>query len=903
MGALVTVIAVLGSISTAAAATCEADGGWVELSSGKLISLAGQPREYVGDIARAGEYVVAYPPNARLTRATLDAAIATSGLPLCVAGEVPGRGVFLLVAPDRTGLSPAAVRNRLAQILPENTRIEPNIGLFASANQDLLGGPLPVQWALRNIGPYPGGLGGTPDADVDGFEAIARQLHGQSPPARRPIVAVMDSGLDTSHPDFGNTLWRNAEETPGDNVDNDANGYVDDVVGWDFVVGTGLISDFTGHGTHVSGIIAARSTPAAPASFGLAPHALIMPLRILTKAQESSSLQVATLFSFVGAFTYARAKGADVVNMSFETYVYSQVLADEIALSHAADLIMVAAAGNGLPTGVGVDVTVKPVYPCVLPYVVCVAATDEYDRITSFSNFGVGVMRPAVVISAPGANIVSTRAGGGSMPLSGTSMASPMVAATFAALKGLYPLETNSERRSRVFDTADRIAANNQKVEGGRRLNVYQALFGTRVTGPQLPEEEKRQSAYCLDLAQTSSGGPKYPRWQNAPFANSGEPGITGAGGTTAFTICTARQLMAIDQPYMSKGFHLAQDIDWAELGPGGGYPIGAGPRQPGQPHQVFNGTLSGQDHSIFGLRLRGIPLAGLFAELGPKGSVIRLQLRGVDIEATGIAGGIAAKSSHTGAFLSNFGFEGEVIAGRIAGGLIGEDNSVGPRGEIISGLNVNGVIRSPTAGGILGVAGRNMFVRDAHALVSISDATTAGGIVGNARCGVTVSRSYANGQITATDVAGGVVGELNDANIEDSYASIIFRTGGPRIGGAIGVIRDGLQSSVNGQPGPFLCRGVGIPTPPNPSKISQVFYDSSLAGGGGLGQPKTASQLKNPAELPKTWLKYYYFQPGFMPALNWLPRSFRIPTRFQRSAPRSSRPVRLSTSATSRGL
>jgi subtilisin family serine protease len=254
------------------------------------------------------------------------------------------------------------------------------------------------QWGLFNDGQNVNGTTGTIGADISAPSAWNIETGDPN-----TIVAVMDTGADLTHPDLQNELWTNPAEaggTPG--VDDDHNGYIDDVHGYDFVgAGGPTPSDRTGHGTHVSGIIAAQGDNGI-ATTGVAQHTSLMELRVCGTYSSGCAMS-----DMVSAINYAGANGARVLNGSIQGGTYYQSLQD--ALKNNPNLLYVFAAGNWSQNN---DVT--PSYPCALDQsggysannVICVAATDQSDQLASFSNYGAS----SVDLGAPGVNILSTSA-------------------------------------------------------------------------------------------------------------------------------------------------------------------------------------------------------------------------------------------------------------------------------------------------------------------------------------------------------------------------------------------------------------------------------------------------------------------------------------------------------------
>jgi subtilisin family serine protease len=209
------------------------------------------------------------------------------------------------------------------------------------------------------------------------------------------VVAVVDSGIDYNHPDLAANVWRNPGETT-DGVDNDGNGYVDDVRGWDFVGNDASPMDLNGHGTHVAGTIGARGNNGA-GMVGVNWRVKLMALRAGNAAGNLTNADI------VDAFAYACAEGARVINGSFGGPNNSWAIRD--AISACPQALFVFAAGNGGSDGLGDDNDDGATYPCsfTAANILCVAATGRDDQLTAFSNYGT----TSVDLAAPGAAILS----------------------------------------------------------------------------------------------------------------------------------------------------------------------------------------------------------------------------------------------------------------------------------------------------------------------------------------------------------------------------------------------------------------------------------------------------------------------------------------------------------------
>ncbi len=250
------------------------------------------------------------------------------------------------------------------------------------------------QWNLHNTG---GGRTAVGGADINALEAWTATT-GTAP----NVVAVVDTGVYTGHPDLRGRIWTNPGEVPGDGRDNDGNGYVDDVHGWDFANGDASVYDGVEgeeHGTHVAGIIAATANNGRGIS-GVAPGARIMPLKVCGEDQTCSSL------AMINAFGYATARGVKVVNASLGGGQESRAERDAIEAARGKGVLFVFPAGNGGPDQVGDDADAAPFYPASYDgdNIISVAASDEGDGLADFSNFGV----TSVDLAAPGAGVLST---------------------------------------------------------------------------------------------------------------------------------------------------------------------------------------------------------------------------------------------------------------------------------------------------------------------------------------------------------------------------------------------------------------------------------------------------------------------------------------------------------------
>ncbi|NBX92650.1 MAG: protease [Proteobacteria bacterium] len=321
----------------------------------------------------------------------------------------------------------------------------------------------------------------------------------KTPGGKDIVVAVTDTGVDYNHQDLINNMWRNAKETPNDGVDNDNNGYVDDVVGWDFATNDNKPYDLTlslmdiilqggnpGHGTHVSGCIGA-SLNNKMGIVGLAPNVKIMALRFITEKGQGGTAEA------IKAIDYAADNGAQIINASWGgesdgEQEEDKLLKETIDRAGKKGVLFLAAAGNGRANAQGgaagfdIDNDPKPVYPAAysLENVFTVAAVDSSNNLATFSNWG----NKSVKLAAPGVKILSTVPGDkyqdtiinlGSITVTwdGTSMATPHVAGAAAAIWSTDKNMLARDVAKKLMDLATPTDAVNGKVVTNGRLDLH----------------------------------------------------------------------------------------------------------------------------------------------------------------------------------------------------------------------------------------------------------------------------------------------------------------------------------------------------------------------------------------------------------------------------------------------
>jgi subtilisin family serine protease len=370
------------------------------------------------------------------------------------------RSIDAAVVAARTGQSTNDVADQLANT-DSVAFVEPNYIVRSSRIPNDAGfGRL---WGLRNTGQ----LGGRPGADTSATTAWDITTGGDV------VVAVTDTGIDYRHPDLDGNIWSNPNEV-ANGIDDDGNGYVDDVHGIDLAYGDSDPNDDSGHGSHVAGIIGAEGNNLI-GSVGVDWKVRLMPLKFLDKNGDGNTADAAA------AIDYAVDQGAKVINASWGGPAFSHTL--YAAISRAADhgVLFVAAAGNE-----GADSDTSPDYPAAfdLSNVISVAASDPEDQLLDFSNYG----RRTVDLAAPGDLIYSTVPtkvnSSGYATYSGTSMAAPYVSGAAALYWSHAPASSYDQVRNALLQNVDPLPSLSGKTVTGGRLDIAKAL-GSATSTPQ----------------------------------------------------------------------------------------------------------------------------------------------------------------------------------------------------------------------------------------------------------------------------------------------------------------------------------------------------------------------------------------------------------------------------------
>jgi thermitase len=357
-------------------------------------------------------------------------------------------GALVSVDPDETDAAAEELSHQRAV-----DYVEPNYILHAHrlANDRFFG----EQWGLRNIGQY----GGKPGADIHASEAWDVTT------GANVTVAVIDTGIDYAHPDLAPNMWTNPAD-PANGIDDDHNGFVDDIHGADFVDEDSNPTDDAGHGTHVAGIIGAKGNNTTGVA-GVNWDVKLMALKFLDADGSGNTADAAN------SIDYAVSHGARVINASWGGPGLSTALYQAIRRAGDKGVTFVAAAGND-----GENNDVKPDYPAAfdLPNVISVAATDSTDQLVDFSNYGVN----SVDLAAPGDDITSTVPpdvdSSGYASFSGTSMATPFVTGAASLYLSRFPEASLDQARAAILQNVDKLPSLAGKVATGGRLNVARAL-------------------------------------------------------------------------------------------------------------------------------------------------------------------------------------------------------------------------------------------------------------------------------------------------------------------------------------------------------------------------------------------------------------------------------------------
>lgn len=371
------------------------------------------------------------------------------------------------------------------------------------------------QWGLNNTGQVvAGATSGTVDADTDALEAWSSGIG--SP---QVYVAVVDQGIHITHEDLGaqpnGPIWTNPYERR-DGIDNDGNGYVDDVNGYDFAGNDTIVYDGSpadpwtdAHGTHVAGTIGARANNGIGIA-GINWDVRIIPAKFMGSEGGTTDAAIRAI-DYVIDLKTRHGLNIVAINASWGSPSYSQILLETIARAAREDILLIAAAGNGGDDRIGDNTDLRPEYPAsydtteLAGYdsVISVAATGFHDELADFSNFG----ERSVDLGAPGVAIISTSPQNGYDYSNGTSMATPHVTGAAALVSAATGI-TGRTLRARLLGSVDRKTSLQGRTATGGRLNVRAALGGVPTTvSPTAPLPSPWQSRDIGAVGAAGSAG------------------------------------------------------------------------------------------------------------------------------------------------------------------------------------------------------------------------------------------------------------------------------------------------------------------------------------------------------------------------------------------------------------
>ncbi|HLP59913.1 MAG TPA: S8 family peptidase, partial [Candidatus Deferrimicrobium sp.] len=312
------------------------------------------------------------------------------------------------------------------------------------------------QWGMNNTGQ----TGGTLNADIDAPEAWDIST-GNS----EVIVGLIDTGVCYTHEDLADNIWINPREIPGNGVDDDGNGYIDDIHGINAIIENGDPWDDNSHGTHCAGIIGAVGNNNKGVA-GVDWTVKIIGLKFLDSQGYG---WVSDAVECIDYAVWLKKHGVSirVLNNSWGGGGYSQSLADAISEANNAGILFTAAAGNDFN-----DNDINPDYPACYPNVLAVASTDSNDGLSWFSNYGA----TTVHLGAPGSEILSTVLDNSYDSYTGTSMAAPQVSGAAALLLSLNDRLTVLDLKDYLMNYGDPLPVLNGKTVSGKRLNLYNSL-------------------------------------------------------------------------------------------------------------------------------------------------------------------------------------------------------------------------------------------------------------------------------------------------------------------------------------------------------------------------------------------------------------------------------------------
>ena len=408
--------------------------------------------------------------------------------------------LFLIESKDKS----ASLTKVMASLenSPEVEYAEPNYIYRAIGQQELLDFSTPNDprfeelWGLNNTGGNePGGAHGVEGADVAAFKAWEVTTG-----SREVKIAVIDTGIDYNHPDLAANMWINEAEANGEEgVDDDGNGYVDDIHGYDFANDDSDPVDGHSHGTHCAGTIGAVHNNELGVA-GVMADVQLVAIKFLTDRGSGTSANA------VRAIDYATTLNVDLMSNSWGGGGASEAMKEAIERASEAGIIFTAAAGNSSSNN-----DTRPHYPSNydVPNVVSVAAHTAQDDLASFSCYGA----KTVHIAAPGHKILSTTKNGQYAVYSGTSMATPHVSGALGLLLAHEGRIPHAEMRERLMATSEPIRTYRRKTISGGRLNAYNLVTDTRPNRGE-PDPSKWETVTLSEVIET-----EHPYPHNSSFS------------------------------------------------------------------------------------------------------------------------------------------------------------------------------------------------------------------------------------------------------------------------------------------------------------------------------------------------------------------------------------------------
>jgi subtilisin family serine protease len=429
------------------------------------------------------------------------------------------------------------------------------------------------KWGLHNTGQ----TGGTPDADIDAPEAWETSTGSHS-----VVVGVIDGGFNYNHEDLAANAWVNPGEIAGNGIDDDGNGYIDDIHGINAISNDGDPHEGNGHGSHCAGIIGAVGNNGTGV-VGVNWSVSIMGLRFISNTGSGTTANAIECINYAVDMKTNYGINIRVLSNSWGGAPYEQILYDAIYTTYEADILFVVAAGNN-----GRNTDSNPFYPACydIPNIMSVANTNHNDALNSGSNYGL----TTVDLAAPGTNILSTyKKNTAYTTMTGTSMAAPFVAGAAALLLSVNNQLTTQDMKDYLMNYVDPIPAMAGKCVSGGRLNIANSLnqlsppepsFKLSATPTSQDVEQNQTASFTIDIESilgfsnpvnlSASSDPAI----NAAITFTPNPGTPGSTSTmdVATTLSTATGYYTITVTGVSGSINKTTSVD-LEVTPEGGYP------------------------------------------------------------------------------------------------------------------------------------------------------------------------------------------------------------------------------------------------------------------------------------------------------------------------------------------